>query len=139
MWIEYRRKKQEDKYSEDDIGKRVKVAVVKHQYDKSQTDARAYPNDLHARARGERENFGVAVSIARTTDAYPSEGEQGKVYANRPPVERREDTFLIVRLFHSHDNLSIPSCFPCRFPCATAYGLCHRRAVVPRSVALSRS
>ena len=87
MRIEYRSEQQYQHHAEDDIGKHVEVAIVEHQDHESQHDRCANPYNLHARTRVEAEQIGIAIAVARTTHADPSEGEQGDVNHDRPVVE----------------------------------------------------
>ena len=100
MWIEDGTKEQQEHDAKDDIGKHVEVTIVEQQDDKAQHDGGAYPDDLHARARLETEEIGIAIVIARTTHTHPSEDEQGDVDGDCPPVERADDTLGITCLLY---------------------------------------
>ena len=86
MGIEDGAKQQYQHHTEDNKGKHIVIAVIKHQQDETQHNRGANPHDLHAGTCIETEDVGIAIRIAGTTDTYPPEREQGQVDDNRPPV-----------------------------------------------------
>ena len=106
MRIEDGQEKQYHEATIDDVGKRVVEAVIKHENDKAQHQRRAYPHDLHARARAQAEDVGLAIGVARTADTDPAEEQQRHVDANRPPVETLEYSGLFI-CFLSHKQFCV--------------------------------
>ena len=51
---------------------------------------------MHSGAGGEREDVGVAVGVAGSADAYPSEGEEAEVDDYCEPIQGAEDAWLPV-------------------------------------------
>ena len=89
-------KEQQEQHTVDDDRERVEEARVHHQYDKTETDTRANPQDLHTRACVEREQIVVADGVARAAEALPSEEHQCYVQANGQPVDLRPNALWFV-------------------------------------------
>ena len=96
MGIEYRDEQQQEQGGIEDIGKGVVETGVEHQQHKTQAHRRAYPYNLHSRTGVETEDVGIAIGIAGSTDAYPSEDQQSHVDGHCPPVDRAKYARLLI-------------------------------------------
>ena len=88
MRIENGGKKQQEEHAVDDVCKGIVKAVVEHQDDEAKQDAGTYPDYLHTRACGQREDVGLSIRVAGSAHAYPTKRQEGDVDEYRPPVDR---------------------------------------------------
>ena len=86
MWIKDCGEEQQQHGAVNDKCEGVVKVVVEGEQHETKADGRANPHDLHARTRAETKYVGVAVGVAGTANAHPSEGEEREVDANRPPI-----------------------------------------------------
>ena len=98
--IEYCSKQQQQQHSIYDVREGVEEARVHHQNDKSQTYTRAYPYYLHTRTGAQSEDVVLAVCIAGSANANPSERHKADVECYRNPVYLRPEVQRFVGCWH---------------------------------------
>ena len=109
---EFKKRRDEQQHDEpavDEVGKGVEDAVIEQQYDGTEDDRRANPDELHARAGVEgsqREEVArLPILIASTADAHPAHGQEEHIDDDSEPVDAGENALGFI--LHSYHNLFV--------------------------------